>query len=229
MPARNSALIISDHQLFVDLIGPVLSGLSLRVVGRFGFVKPALEFLALRAARLVLLDYMMPVASGPGEDALYDKTGVAISSLVSRTAITVIRQAWPMTRVVVVMEERDPARCWRVIELGAHGVVCKPYGLSEFRYVIRRVLRGDAPVVPRSLAPQLPGKSLAWPQLTPRAVQILSLIQQGQSNRRIARQLGLSETTIRNRFADICIKLGVHTRIEAIARATDLGILDFYY
>jgi DNA-binding NarL/FixJ family response regulator len=73
------------------------------------------------------------------------------------------------------------------------------------------------PISPAEPVPQLP------PQLTPRQRQVLLLICQGRSNKMIARDLGLSEFTVKAHVVAILRALDVSNRIEAAAKARDLG------
>jgi DNA-binding NarL/FixJ family response regulator len=61
--------------------------------------------------------------------------------------------------------------------------------------------------------------------LTPRQLEILRLIDAGHGTKQIARMLWLSPATVRNHVASIMAALGVHSRLQALARARELGLL----
>ena len=63
----------------------------------------------------------------------------------------------------------------------------------------------------------------AFPQLTDRELEVLDLVARGLENRRIARELLLSDKTVRNHVSNVLAKLGVAHRSEAIARARAAG------
>jgi PAS domain S-box-containing protein len=63
------------------------------------------------------------------------------------------------------------------------------------------------------------------PSLTPRQIEILQLLAEGESTRQIAERLHLSHTTVRNHFARTLASLGVHTRVQAIVAASGLGFI----
>jgi DNA-binding NarL/FixJ family response regulator len=62
-------------------------------------------------------------------------------------------------------------------------------------------------------------------QLTPRELEVLRLMAEGLDTRAMAEQLVLGQTTVRTHAAGVLSKLGAHSRLEAVARATRLGIL----
>ena len=64
------------------------------------------------------------------------------------------------------------------------------------------------------------------PALTPRQHEILRLLTEGRSNEDIARVLGLSRTTVRNHTSGLYARLGVRSRLEAVAVARRIGVVD---
>ena len=64
----------------------------------------------------------------------------------------------------------------------------------------------------------------AFPQLTSREMEVLDLMARGLENRRIARELHLSDKTVRNHVSNVLAKLDVGDRSEAIARARGAGL-----
>ena len=69
----------------------------------------------------------------------------------------------------------------------------------------------------------LPGHA-AFPQLTEREREVLDLVARGHDNRRIARELFLSDKTVRNHVSNVFAKLEVETRAEAVVRARNAGL-----
>jgi PAS domain S-box-containing protein len=86
-----------------------------------------------------------------------------------------------------------------------------------FLHVLRDA-PAEAPA--RALAP--PGPP---PRLTPRQLEILGLLAEGQPVKTVARQLGLMETTVRNHIRLLFLALGAHSQLEAVARARAYGLL----
>ena len=115
---------------------------------------------------------------------------------------------------------------------GARGYVVKGAGRDEVLHAIRTVAAGGAVFTP-SVADRLGrfftglahrGRRETFPELTSREGEILDLVARGLENRRIARELHLSDKTVRNHVSNVLGKLGVEDRSEAIARARAAGL-----
>ena len=63
------------------------------------------------------------------------------------------------------------------------------------------------------------------PQITPRQMEVLSLLSSGHSTREIGRELYLSEATVRNHIRGLLQAFGAHSQLEVLARARELGVL----
>jgi DNA-binding NarL/FixJ family response regulator len=115
---------------------------------------------------------------------------------------------------------------------GARGYLLKAAGVTEIVRAIRIVHGGEA-IFSRPVAERLIGyfgavtarqSALAFPQLTDRERDVLSLMADGRTNPEIARQLSLSPKTIRNRISCIFTKLQVTSRAQAIVAAREAGL-----
>ena len=115
---------------------------------------------------------------------------------------------------------------------GAKGCLLKDSGGEGVVHAIRAVASGEAVFGPgvaeritgffsvsRSALPQR-----AFPELTEREEEVLSLVAQGKSNQEISRQLFVSLKTVRNHVSNILIKLQVADRAQAVIRARDAGM-----
>ena len=230
MPDDVQAIIISDQHLFVDLIAPILQQQGIWVIAQFDYVEPGLQFLKSHPVDVVFIDQIMPAVGGLEEDEHPDHTGGANSYKITLDAIVHIRQEHPGARIIAVAEDRDPFRCAQLLRAGAHGLVCKLYGLEECRLVMNRVLGGASLAVPEAMYLSLL-EQLAHPasRLTKQEHKILRLVQRGLSNREIAKEVGTAPNTVRNYLVHIYKKLGVRTRIDAVTKAFEYGLLDFRY
>jgi DNA-binding CsgD family transcriptional regulator len=99
------------------------------------------------------------------------------------------------------------------------------------RLVVSTIVVDDegAPTILHTLhaaADEAPAAGGQGPVLTPRQRQILCLLAQGVRARQIAARLMLSETTVRNHIQAILLALGVHSQLEAVARAHTLALVD---
>lgn len=134
----------------------------------------------------------------------------------------------PSTKVVILTTTQQEQQLFSAIRAGARGYLLKSADLSEVLSALRAVAFGDALITPE-LAVQLLDEfaRLSYQEtgLTARERDILSAIVQGDSNREIANQLGLSEKTVKNYVSDILSKLNVRDRTEAAVYALQMGLV----
>jgi len=207
-------LLVGDHPLFLDGVRAALARAEdLAVVGEAhdvrGAVAAALELLP----DVVLMDLGLP--DGSGIDATRE--------IVSRA---------PQVRVLVMTMSDEDDAVVAAMRAGARGFVVKGSGRADLLSGIRAVAGGGAVFGPRvadrlaqlfgSLG-VLPGQA-AFPELSDREREVLDQVARGHDNRRIARELFLSDKTVRNHVSNIFGKLGVATRAEAIVRARNAGL-----
>ena len=120
---------------------------------------------------------------------------------------------------IVVLDEPRPVDVRRALEEGAAGVVAR----AELGTVLGPALaavRAGLTVVPREHA-----KQVVRPALSHRERQVLALMTEGRTNAEIARALILAESTVKCHVSTAYAKLGVGSRREASALATELGLV----
>jgi DNA-binding NarL/FixJ family response regulator len=189
-------LLVDDHNLF-------RTGLRLIVqdhpgVGTIAEAGSIAEACALRLedADLVLLDIQMPGMSG-------------------LDGLRLLRQACPRARVVLVSASVAPDAIHEARVRGADGFLPKS--------AITCALAGQPCFPPNSgNSATIPGPAV--PSLTARQLDVLSLLCAGKPNKVIARDLGLSENTVRVHVAAIFAQLGVNSRSAALLAAQRLGL-----
>ena len=142
-------------------------------------------------------------------------------------ALVRIRSEFPRVRVLVVSGDDDSDRILAALEAGAAGYALKTLQLPELAAVIRFVAEGGMYVPPKALRdatlrPAAREQRARRP--TGRQLEILKGVQKGQSNKQIARELNISEGTVKQHMHDICSMLGVSSRLEALGAATRLGV-----
>ena len=132
-----------------------------------------------------------------------------------------VRDADIATRVVIVTTFARPGYLRRALDAGVRGYLLKDAPSSQLAEALRQVARGG-----RAIAPELAME--AWSESDPlndRERQVLRLAGEGASAPDIARQLHLSQGTVRNYLSEAIGKLGVSNRIEAYRLARQKGWL----
>jgi len=138
----------------------------------------------------------------------------------------------PHMRMLMLTMADDDESVFAALQAGARGYVLKGALKADVLRAIRGVHNGDAifgPAVAQRLMQYFatvrrPVADDAFPELTERERQILGLLAQNRSNQEIADRLVLSVKTIRNHLSNICTKLQVADRTQAMMRARDAGL-----
>jgi len=133
--------------------------------------------------------------------------------------ITLVNHQWPLVPVLVLSAQDESETVSLALTRGAAGFVSKAEAPKNIVGAINRVLRGEfsaRPPATNNTAPQ---------RLTPRQCEVLNLLHQGLSNKLIARQLSLSENTVRRHVQDILEFFGVANRSEAVFAARRRGLV----
>src|SRR6266540_2315653 len=130
----------------------------------------------------------------------------------------------PGTRVVVLSADTRREIIDTAIEAGADGFLAKDLTGWQVASVLRKLLDGQAAPVTPSL-PDRPARDpsveLRVRTLSAREREILGLLVDGHSNRRIAEECFLSLNTVRTHVQNVLVKLGVHSKLEAVAFALE--------
>ena len=207
-------LLVDDHPLFLDGVRAALSGAEdLEVVGEAHDVAGAVELAASLDPDVVLMDLNLP-----------DGSGIDATRAVLRGDAGI--------RVLVMTMSADDDAVVAAMRAGARGYVVKGAGKADLLQAVRTVAGGGAVFSP-AVADRLGGfftgvaevpARQAFPQLTEREREVLDLVARGYDNRRIARELFLSDKTVRNHVSNIIVKIDAPDRSEAITRARRAGL-----
>jgi DNA-binding NarL/FixJ family response regulator len=135
------------------------------------------------------------------------------------------RRQFPAVPFVVISAYDDEATVRRVLKAGASGFISKAYPVEQMVAALRRVLAGEI-VEPSALSPPSVGIDVpVGPPVSARAKdlglsqrqgEVLALMAKGQSNREVARVLGLTEGTVKIHVTAIFKALGVSSRTQAL-------------
>ena len=146
-------------------------------------------------------------------------------------SLRAVRGRRPEVPVLVLSGNEDPAVVRECIDLGAYGFVPKSAPSDQFHAALSLVLSGGVYLPPTSLSVGMPATRAqqdAWSRLgahlTERQRQVLLGIVQGKPNKVIARDLGLSDTTVKSHVAHILDALVVSNRTEAVYALARAGV-----
>jgi NarL family two-component system response regulator LiaR len=179
------------------------------VVGEAADGHEALERAAELRPDVVLMDLVMP-----GLDGI--------------SAMRELRSTAPAARVVILTSFLEDERLLPALRAGAAGYLLKNVEPQELARAIRLADAGEAmlhPTVAARLVESLStGSAAARDELTPREQDVLRLLGRGYANKRIARELGIAEKTVKTHVGHVLSKLGVSDRTQAALYASRLGL-----
>lgn len=203
-------LLIDDHVLFREGLKFLLRSLDAALeVDEAGDCAKALEHAAKRSYDLVLLDLKMPGVAG-------------------LDALAALRDAIPDAPLVVLSGEDNPGVVRAAIEHGAMGFIPKSSTpevlIQALRLVLARGVYLPSAVLDAAADPATAGSGTALGNLTPRQMDVLRCVIQGKSNKVIARELDVSEGTVKAHLSSVLRAFGARSRTEAVYAAAKLGL-----
>jgi len=138
-------------------------------------------------------------------------------------ALIAIREEFPHARIIMLTTSDSDGEIHRALRAGASAYLLKSTPKSELVNVIRSVHEGRRHVPPE-VAARL-AEHLGDDDLTPRELEVLRLIRDGNRNKEIAGQLAISETTVNFHIKNLVDKLGANDRTHAVTIAVRRGLL----
>lgn len=204
-------LIVDDHALVRQGLMMFLGSCSdIEVVGQATNGQEAVEQCAALKPDVVLMDLMMP-----------ELDGIA--------ATRAILHSNPKIRIIALTSFKEDERIYTAVKAGIVGYLLKDCTPDELAGAVRDVYAGKNTIPPEYMLAALRAaenlNSLPF-QLSEREHDVLRLIVRGFSNRQIAQNLTLGESTIKFHVSNILSKLGVATRAEAVAMAIQHNLVE---
>jgi DNA-binding NarL/FixJ family response regulator len=213
-----TVLVVDDQRLVRDGLCALLSREpGIEVVGAVGTAAEAVEQVALSRPDVVLMDYGMPGGDGP-------------------VATATIHARHPGVAVVFLSGDDGEGALFAAVEAGAVGYLAKSETMVQVADAVRRAAAGEMLVPPEVLTRLIQGqrqravdertRERLVDGLTARELEIMRLIAGGLDNQEIADHLHISYLTVRGHVRNVLYKLGCHTKLAAVARAVQNGLLD---
>jgi DNA-binding NarL/FixJ family response regulator len=212
-------VIADDHALFRRGLEMVLEAEDdIEVVAEAGNGKQAYDAAVQHMPDLVLMDVLMPGHGGID-------------------ATKRIKDVSPHTKILMLTISDEEEDLYEAIKAGASGYLLKEISIEEVADAIRKVHAGQSLISP-SMASKLLTEFAAMarkdeekqqmpaPRLTDREMEVLNLVAQGLNNRDIAKNLFISENTVKNHVRNILEKLHLHSRMEAVVYAVREKLLE---
>jgi DNA-binding NarL/FixJ family response regulator len=134
-----------------------------------------------------------------------------------------LRRLAPDAIIGVVTGETSPEVMRDCFFQGAKGYLTKDTTAEEFTDALRKLFDNGF-FYPRQAADPVPARSTH--RLTPREAEVLRALAIGKANKQLAPMLNISESTFKTYLRNIYEKLGVRTRVEAVRRGEELGVVD---
>ena len=205
-------LIADDHALVRRSLETVLQGeQGLELVGQASDGQEAVQIAGEVVPDVVLMDIRMPKITGI-------------------EAARQMKEVAPSAKIVMLTISDEEEDLFEAIRAGASGYLLKDIPLDELADSVRAVYGGQSLINP-SMAGKLltefatlarrdsedePAKHAPAPKLTDREMEVLRLVARGLNNRDIAKELFISENTVKNHVRNILEKLQIHSRMEAV-------------
>jgi len=211
VPDPIRVLIVDDHALFRRGLEMVLAEEpDIELVGEASDGAEAVAKAGEALPDVILMDIRMPKSSGI-------------------EACRAMKEVAPSAKIVMLTISDEEEDLFEAIRAGASGYLLKDIPYDEVADVVRAVHGGQSLINPSMAAKLLTefaalakrdgeerAQEVPAPKLTDREMEVLRLVARGMNNRDIAKELFISENTVKNHVRNILEKLQIHSRMEAV-------------
>lgn len=204
-------IIVENHQLVSESLGALLDAQTdMEVVARASSVAEASTLSRGLAPHLVVMDFHL--GDGTGHEA-------AIA----------MRDLYPNVKFVFLSRDETEDAQLAAVEAGAAAYVHKSTPANDLVRAIRDVARGASLFTPATIARLVArgrDREHMRESLSPRELEVLQLLADGIATREIAKQLGISYSTVRTHVRSISHKLGARSMVSAVVTARELELVN---
>jgi DNA-binding NarL/FixJ family response regulator len=200
--------IVDDHALVRAGLEELLSTAEeIEVVATAANGREAVEAVERERPDVVLMDLSMPTLDGV-------------------EATRLVTAAQPDVRVIALTSFSERDRVLQALDAGAIGYLLKDSEPEELQRGIRAAARGESPMHPKAAQALLAARTdtQTGPELSPREREVLGLVAQGMANKAIARELEISEKTVKAHLTRVFQVIGATDRTQAALWAREHGL-----
>lgn len=208
-----NVLLADDHPLFLEGLRNLLVSRGFEVAGTARDGLEAVEKARELRPDLILMDIQMPKLDG-------------------LKAVRLIKAELPETKVVMLTMSSEDEDLFEAVKSGACGYVLKTQDTDEFFSLLTAAARGEAVLSPglttrilREFARRPASETGPDSNLTPRQLQVLTLVARGLTYKEVGEKLFLSERTIKYHMGEILTQLHMDNRSQVIAFAKSAGLV----
>jgi len=204
-------LIVDDHKVVRDGVRYMLAD------------EPDVEIVADVESAAAMFDV---VESEPVDVILLD---IRMPGMTGLAALERLAVESPQVKVLMMSMHDQPGYVRRAVELGAAGYLLKSAGRNEVLIAIRAAAEGKTYIDGELMEPliaEMRTGSKPTGRMSPREQQVLQLIANGSENKQVARELGISEATVKTYLRGIFERLDVSSRAEAVAVGLRIGAIE---
>jgi DNA-binding NarL/FixJ family response regulator len=193
---------VSLREQFLEILGNLP---DIECVGTYTSAEEALEMVPRKRPDVVLMDIKLPGMSGI-------------------QCVSELKKVMPRLQIIMVTIYEDSERIFKALKAGASGYLVKSAHPDQLVAAIRDVFAGGAPMSSHIARKVVQHFHLLGPapeednNLSPREHQVLSLLASGYLYKEIGERLGIGVETVRTYVKNICQKMHVRSRIEAVAK-----------
>lgn len=205
-------LLVDDHALFLEGLRNLLEARGVQVLGAAHDGLEALEQTRALHPDVIIMDIQMPRCNG-------------------LEATRLIKSEFPDIKIVMLTVSGDDQDLFEAVKSGAAGYVIKNLDAHQFFELLSGLEKGEAPLSPglaakimnefarQSSAPAAPSAAPDRHELTPRQIELLTLVAQGLTYKEVAAALNIAEPTVKYHMGEIVARLHLKNRAQAIAYA----------
>ena len=198
-------LCVDDHALVREGIAALINRQTdMQVIAEATSGRDGIELFRIHRPDVALVDLRLP-----------DIGGIEV--------IARMLEQNPDARIIVVSSSEGDVDIHRALSAGAMGYVLKGMPREDLLQAVRKVHRGDK-AIPPDVAAAIAGHLTDEP-LTPREIEVLTVVATGARNKEIATTLGISEDTVKMHVKSIITKLGAEDRTGAVTTAIKRGVI----